>query len=615
MRPSLTRSLPIFVTVFLIGCLLNWAEAQEKGAGDKASSPKDKKAASSKEAKGQTAPDVGAPEQQPEEPKKPSSAPSRPPTSPGVYISVAWLVTFLVVCTAWVLLADWLNRDAHKLALRREWWNLLMCAAGIAGMVVFWRGHPAMAFAPLVLGLVVCGLYVPLRNRRVEAARRIWTGEFVRLKLIGVLARVGIRVNTRTFLRSHVPGQEVAFLGARGQSLEHPKIEGSKQKAEEGVSCLKEIVNEAVRHRATTIDLQPRGEMLKVRYRIDGVFHDGNEFSWDVSTAILQCAKAMAGIDTGDRNRSHVGGFSIRLADRTIAARASVELSVQGETVSLHLADPARAVLRLDKIGLPAETLQELRTILQEKNGLILVCSPTEGGRTTTLYSMIVEIKPETRSVVTIEEPIEYRLKNVTQLAVDAAHDQAFPKVLQAAVAKKPAVLVFGDLDGKQSTHAALREANEGRLVLAAMRADSAVQGLQKLFEWGEDSNVIGGAVRGILAQRLVRRLCPACRQAFKPQEELLKKISVTPESAEKLYKAVGCEKCMKTGFLGRIGIFELFEISDKIRALIGSRAPLADILAEAQRTGHGHIWDDGITKLIEGATSIQELIRVTQSK
>jgi len=553
-------------------------------------------------------------------PDQPSAAPADerpavPPEPPACVLSVVWLIVLLVSCALWVALADWVNRDAHELKLHREWWNLLMFGAGAAGAAVFWIGHAVFSLAPFVFGLIVFALYIPQRNKRVDRSKQVWTSEHLRLKLIDGLRRIGIRVNRRTFLRSRAPGQEVALLSTKGHVIETPDIELGKDTAEEAITCIKEEIIGALKRRATEIVLHPRGQNLRTRFRIDGILYDHTSYSPDVSTAMLPTAKAVSGIDTSRAQGPHVGGFLVRLPDRMIAIRSAVEMSVQGEAISLHIVDPTRAVFRLEKIGLPPETLDEVKSLTEEQSGLVLVCSPGENGKTTTLYAMIGAINMQKRKVITIEQPIECRLKGLTQLAVEPHRGRPFPKVLQEAVNQKPDVLVIGEIDGKESAHAALREANDGRLVLAAMRADSAVQGLQKLFEWSGNANAIGGAARGILAQRLVRCLCPACKQAFKPSDDLLKKISVTPEAAEKLYKAVGCPKCLKTGFFGRTGLFELLDVSDKIRAMIANEAPLSDILTEAQRSGHGHIWDDGITKLLDGVTSIQELVRVTKSK
>ncbi|MEW6355974.1 MAG: ATPase, T2SS/T4P/T4SS family [Planctomycetota bacterium] len=595
---------------------LHTLSAQEPKAKEKPPSKSESKAAApEKPEKASEAEDTGAPEKPTAQPAAEPAPQSPPPTPTGILLHIGWLIVVLLSCLLWVLLADWLNRDARALELPPEWWNLLMICAGVGGIALFWFGHAVFALAPMLLGVVVCVLYVPARNRHVRAGGEIWTREHIRLKLIAALGRVGIRVNTRTFLRGKVAGQELHLLRRDGRPLAVPEIEGGRAKAEEGLSCLKEILDGAVKRRATDIQLQPRGELLRIRYCIDGIFYDRGSYSWELSGPVMSCTKAISGINTAERSAAHVGGFAVALPDRTVGVRASVEYSVQGETILLQVMDPSRAIFHLDKIGLPEETLKKVRDLLKGKDGLILVCGPPESGATTTLYAMIAEIDPEKRKIVTIEQPIEYRLKNLTQHTVDAAHGKPFSKVLQAAVNDKPEVLVIADIDSKESARAAIQEAKEGKLVLGAMYADSAVEGLKKLFQFGADSNVVGGALRGILAQRLVRRLCTACHQAFKPSEDLLKKINVTPESAEKLYKAVGCVKCMKTGFLGRIGIFEFLEVSDKMRAMMASGATVQAILEQAQRDGHSHIWDDGITKLIEGATSIQELVRVTKSK
>ena len=595
----------------VVACCLHTLSAQEKKAParkEAAKAPAEKSEAQA-EVKDTAAPEPSGTEATAE----PGVAPK--PRLSGIPVNMGWLIGFFLSCLLWVLLADWLNRDAHALDVRREWWNLLMIGAGVGGIALFWLGHAVFALAPFALGVGVCALYIPARNKHAEASGKIWTREHLRLKLIAVLRKVGIQVNTRTFLRGKVAGEELRLLQRDGKPMNLPDIEGGRAKAEEGISCLKEILDGALKRRATYIQIQPRGEMLRIRYRIDGIFYDRGSYSWELVTPIMASTKSISGIDTSERGRAHVGGFGVALSERTIGVRCSVEYSVQGETILLRLMDPSRAVFRLDKIGLPKETLEELRELLKGKGGLILVCGPPESGTTTTLYAMIAEVDPEKRKTVTVEQPIEYRLKNLTQLAADPVHGNPFPKVLQAAVNEKPEVLVIGDIDSKESAKAALREANEGKLVLGAMYADSAVEALKKLFQFGADPNVISGGLRGILAQRVVRRLCQGCRQAFKPSGELLKRISVTPESAEKLYKAVGCAKCMKTGFVGRIGIFELLEISDKIRGMMASETPVEQILEQAQRDGHGLIWDDGLTKVLHGATSIQELVRVTKSK
>ncbi|MEM7662812.1 MAG: type II secretion system ATPase GspE [Pseudomonadota bacterium] len=372
------------------------------------------------------------------------------------------------------------------------------------------------------------------------------------------------------------------------------------------------LLYEAINRGASDIHIEPNEEELSIRYRIDGVLTKILSPSRRLATPLVSRIKVMARLDIAERRIPQDGRISITVGGRAVDVRVSTLPSRYGERVVLRILDQARAYMSLEELGMPAGTLERFKGALAEPNGVILVTGPTGSGKTTTLYSGLAILNDGQRSILTIEDPIEYGLDGIGQTQVNDKVGMTFAAGLRAILRQDPDVVMVGEVRDIETARIAARASLAGRLVLSTVHTNSAAAAITRLRDMGIESYLLSSTLRAVLAQRLVRRLCPHCREAYSPDASEREAAGIASDADVTFYRADGCSSCGRTGYLGRVGIYELMMIDRSLRDLIHDEADERTLekLAFAE---HDTLFQSGLSRVISGETSLDEVIRVSR--
>jgi general secretion pathway protein E len=373
------------------------------------------------------------------------------------------------------------------------------------------------------------------------------------------------------------------------------------------------FISRAVEGRASDIHVEPFEDELKVRYRIDGVLHDIESIPKKLQAAIVSRIKIMAKLNIAERRLPQDGRIRLMVGDREIDLRVSSIPVLHGESIVMRILDKESIKIDLDLLGFPENTLSAFHQIISKPNGIMLVTGPTGSGKTTTLYGALDKINSPDRKIITVEDPVEYQLKGVNQIQVKPQIGLNFASTLRHIVRQDPDVIMIGEIRDLETAEIAMQSALTGHMVFSTLHTNDAPSAITRLLDMGVESFLLSSTIRGILAQRLVRVICPECREvdsATAGKEELKILGDGNPVT---LYRGRGCEKCVFTGYRGRSGIFELLTVTDEIRKLILKRADSNQIREVARREGMNTLLEDGIQKIRTGVTTLNEVFRVTQ--
>jgi general secretion pathway protein E len=371
------------------------------------------------------------------------------------------------------------------------------------------------------------------------------------------------------------------------------------------------IIDEAVKARASDIHLQPQEDRLRVRYRIDGTLHDA--ISLPIATAIplISRVKVLADMNIADRHRPQDGQFSVDAKGRDIDIRVGTTPTVYGEMAALRLLYKAKATMTLPELGFSQESLATYEKMLKVPYGMILVSGPTGAGKTTTLYASINCLDNIGRNIITIEDPPEYRFKNINQIQVNVKAGVTFASGLRSILRLDPNVVLVGEIRDAETATIAVQAALTGHLVLSSIHANDAIGVVFRLLDLGIEPFLVSSALAGIVAQRMVRRICSECARPVKVS--LLEQMIYTKETDDErrtfLYGS-GCSSCSRTGYMGRIGIFELLRISDDIRMMLLKGASATDLKVQARKEGMISLLRDGMLKVKANMTTPSEVLR-----
>jgi general secretion pathway protein E len=373
------------------------------------------------------------------------------------------------------------------------------------------------------------------------------------------------------------------------------------------------MMSQAVRGRASDIHVEPYQQQMKVRYRIDGVLYDRHTLPRRFHPAIVSRIKIMAKLDIAERRVPQDGRIMIKIADRDIDVRVSVVPTTFGERIVMRLLDKESIFYGLEEIGLSNEKLQLINRIIRGANGIILVTGPTGSGKTTTLYAALDKINSPDKNIITIEDPVEYQLAGIGQIQVNPKVGLTFADGLRSIVRQDPDVILVGEIRDGETAEIAIHAALTGHLVFSTLHTNDAAGAITRLVDMGVEPFLVVSSVVGIVAQRLVRVICPHCRESYAPSKALLMEIGLRPEGVPPtFYRGKGCARCMETGYRGRTGIYEMLEVDDTIKSLILQSSHSTAIKAVAQKRGMTTLWQDGIRKVLAGVTTIDEVLRVT---
>jgi len=377
------------------------------------------------------------------------------------------------------------------------------------------------------------------------------------------------------------------------------------------IKMVDSIIAHGVENRASDIHLEPQETNMLLRLRVDGIMRETMQMPKWVQGPVISRIKLMAKLDITERRVAQDGRIKARFGPKKLDLRVSTLPTHYGETVVMRILDPDSTVHDLNKMGLCEEDLTTISDLIDRPQGVTLVTGPTGSGKTSTLYAMVSRIKSPRINIVTIEDPIEFELKKVNQVAVNDKSGLSFPYVLRSVLRQDPDVILVGEMRDAETAIIALQASLTGHLVFSTLHTNDAVSTITRLKNMGVPPYMIASALNGVIAQRLVRKICPHCKEPYEPSKAELDKAGAHLISQTRLYRGAGCSNCKNTGYSGRIGIFEVLTVGDDLKNRIASDAPEKEIYREATRSGMVSLKADGLKKVASGLTTLEELSRV----
>ena len=373
------------------------------------------------------------------------------------------------------------------------------------------------------------------------------------------------------------------------------------------------IIQRAVDARASDIHIEPFENQLKVRYRIDGVLQEEEAPPVQLSPAVISRIKIMARLNIAERRLPQDGRIEMRVQGRDLDIRVSTVPTLYGESVVLRLLNRDSISFDFVGLGFTDETRRQLDQLLTIPNGMILVTGPTGSGKTTTLYTALHQLNTPERKLITVEDPVEYQLEGINQIQVKRSIGLNFAGALRSIVRQDPDVIMVGEMRDLETAKICVQSALTGHLVLSTLHTNDAATSVTRLLEMGVEDYLLTSTLHAVLAQRLVRRLCPACREPYEPLPELVRELGLQAADPIRLWHARGCVECGDSGFRGRLVIHELLPVNDDIRRLILDHADSGRIQKVARSAGMQTMYEDGCQKAMQGLTNVEEVLRVTQ--
>ncbi len=369
------------------------------------------------------------------------------------------------------------------------------------------------------------------------------------------------------------------------------------------------IIMQACKDGASDIHIEPSKSAVRIRFRIDGVLHEEMKFPRKLHAALVSRFKILAKLDIAERRIPQDGRIPLKVEGKEVDLRVATLPTIWGEKVTMRILDKSSVLIGLERLGFSSDDLKVFKNMIQKPYGIIFATGPTGSGKTTTLYAVLNELNTLDKNLISIEDPIEYQLTGVAQAQVNTKAGLTFAGGLRSMLRQDPDIVMVGELRDKETAEVAVQASLTGHLVLATIHANDSASTITRLFHMGVEPFLVSSSVICILAQRLVRKICPECKVDYTPPPEALERLGIPPGT--KLYRGRGCEFCRDTGYLGRIGVYELMAVDDELRTLISYESSAPAIRRKALELGMYTLQQDGIRKVIEGVTSIEEVMRV----
>ncbi len=377
------------------------------------------------------------------------------------------------------------------------------------------------------------------------------------------------------------------------------------------IKMVDSIIIHGVDNGASDIHLEPQERAVKLRIRVDGIMRETMQLPKWVQGPVTSRIKLMTGMDITERRVSQDGRMRIRIGDKSVDMRVSTLPTQYGEKIVIRILDPKSSLLDLESIGLFKDDLDLIIDLIERPQGVVLVTGPTGSGKTSMLYAMIRRIKKEAINIVTIEDPIEYELNDVSQVAVNEKTGLTFSYTLRSVLRQDPDVIMVGEMRDTETAIIAYQASMTGHLVFSTLHTNDAVSSVIRLKNIGIPSYMIASALNGIVAQRLVRKICPNCKEEYTPGDSELKRAGLVRRGKEKFFRGTGCKTCNNSGYSGRLGVFEVLKINSTLKNLISADAAEEKLVNAAKASGMRSLKDDGLRKAEAGLTTIEELARV----
>ncbi|MBM3255759.1 MAG: type II/IV secretion system protein [Candidatus Omnitrophica bacterium] len=401
------------------------------------------------------------------------------------------------------------------------------------------------------------------------------------------------------------------------KSIAHSKLKGKQERAlaesaEEPpiIRLINIIFMQAVKDRASDIHVEPEEDTVRIRYRIDGIMQEINILPKELQGPIISRIKILSDLDIAENRKPQDGRIRLKLEHKDLDVRVSTFPTVYGENVVMRLLDKASVLLGIKDLHFSEENLDLFGKLIHRPHGIILVTGPTGSGKTTTLYAALSNISSNEKNIITIEDPVEYKLTLIRQTQINPKADITFANGLRSILRQDPDVIMVGEIRDKETSEVAIQAALTGHLVFSTLHTNDAPSALTRLIDMGVEPFLISSSVVGILAQRLVRTICAKCKEKYDVPDSVFKKLGI--EIKAEFYHGKGCSECHHTGFIGRVGIFELLVMDEEIRRMVNERKSADLIRKSAIASGMKTLLDDGIDKARRGLTTLDEVLRVT---
>ncbi|TVQ93263.1 MAG: type II secretion system protein GspE [Chromatiaceae bacterium] len=384
------------------------------------------------------------------------------------------------------------------------------------------------------------------------------------------------------------------------------------------IRLVNQILQRAVEARASDVHIEPFADELKVRYRIDGILKESESPPVRSTAAVISRVKIMAKLNIAERRLPQDGRIPLRIQGKELDLRVSTVPTMFGESVVMRLLDKASVTFDFDALGFDGPPRERLLRVLDLPYGIFLVTGPTGSGKSTTLYTALSRLNTEDRKIITVEDPVEYQLAGINQIPVKASIGMTFAGALRAIVRQDPDIIMVGEMRDLETARIAVQSALTGHVVLSTLHTNDAASGVTRLLDMGVEDYLLTSTINGILAQRLVRRLCPACREPYQPLPELAAKLAAAGHGSgdgdnTSLYHPTGCKACNGTGYRGRLVIAEVLLMTDRIRQAVLGHATATEIHRIAVEEGMRTMYRDGLRKAAAGLTTIEEVLRVAE--
>jgi type IV pilus assembly protein PilB len=407
-------------------------------------------------------------------------------------------------------------------------------------------------------------------------------------------------------------GTEILFKEEEDEDLQ--KLEAISKEAPI-IQLVNMLIVQGVKDRASDIHIEPNERGLLIRFRIDGMLHDNRILPNRIKAAIISRVKILAKMDISERRLPQDGRFQVKFGIREVDLRVSTIPTVFGEKVVLRILDKSKGLIELKNLGFLAEQLDQFKSIILKSYGIILLTGPTGSGKTTTLYAALNKVNSNEKNIITVEDPVEYKLNRVNQIQILPKIDLTFANALRSILRQDPDVIMIGEIRDTETAQIAVQAALTGHLVFSTLHTNDAASALTRLIDMGIEPFLISSSVIGVIAQRLVRVICEKCKEEYIPGEDILYGLKIKDrlnnESKIKLYRGKGCSFCKNTGYYGRISIYELIVLDEEIKSLIVTKASSNVINTLALKNGMKTLKDSGMEKVLQGITTIEEVLRV----
>ena len=375
------------------------------------------------------------------------------------------------------------------------------------------------------------------------------------------------------------------------------------------------LIVQGVKDRASDIHIEPNEKGLLIRFRIDGMLHDIRTLPNTIKSAVVSRIKILAKMDIAERRLPQDGRFQVKFGTREVDLRVSTIPTVFGEKVVLRLLDKSKGLIKLEQLGFIPEQLEEFKSIISKSYGIILLTGPTGSGKTTTLYAALNQVNSKDKNIITVEDPVEYKLNRINQIQIKPKINLTFANTLRSILRQDPDIIMVGEIRDAETAQIAVQAALTGHLVFSTLHTNDAASALTRLIDMDVETFLISSSVIAVIAQRLVRVICEKCKEEYIPGEGVLSGLNIKDKSNNdgkiKLYRGAGCPFCKNTGYYGRTSIYELIVLDEEVRSLIISKASSSIIKDAAIKKGMNTLKDSGLEKVLQGITTIEEVLRV----